>query len=787
MVEKNTKSMLFRNNLPVKFNWLVVSLFVSLGFLVTFSISCSAQPSEKASLSTLRRLTKGGNMPAESIVANVESRFAGTKTGALARLLRARILSKNGDKNGAARLLESNIFEEKTGVADYALWLRGNVLREANRIAESNKVFEELVQKYPNSMRVRNARLLWAYSLMQSGQNSKTADVLKSLIKTNDPDALMIMAKGFEKGANQPKSVEFYRRSYFYGAGSKVGSEAEEWLKENEQDMNPRSSDEILARANLLFRKKRYRESASSFDTFARVYSRQLTNEIKLKRTIAFAKSRQMAQAKFAFNSIPISAKEKPEGYYQLALGYAKARQWTEARSTVNELRQKFRNSECTPKAMIDVGMTARDQRRKLDESYFLKSAVNFYPNAIDVTKAQFELAWLEHLKKNYQVSSRMLTEHLARYVHKDNSYRGQTGYWAARDSEYAGKLREACALYDASAYRYGANWYGYLALKRLQILRRSGKCRTSGNFPAGSLVSKAVANMKVVTVAAETATQKELDRAEKSEELSTVGLFDWAIEELREAKKTANNSPKINLALAKHYRLKSDNVRALLALKNSYPDYSQMFPEEMGREEWDIFYPLVRWNQIKYWANKRRLDPYQVAGLIRQETIFDPNAKSSANAYGLMQLLVPTARTMARKYSSTSASSIYGSTLFNTNLNIELGTAYMREQLNKYGRIEYMSVAYNAGPGRVVRWRRDLPLQMDEFVEAIPFRETKGYVKGIIRNSAQYRRLYDMAGNFKPNVGTKPLRGQIDSKPAEQFAQENPEILVERDRKLAK
>ncbi|NNF00534.1 MAG: transglycosylase SLT domain-containing protein, partial [Pyrinomonadaceae bacterium] len=111
----------------------------------------------------------------------------------------------------------------------------------------------------------------------------------------------------------------------------------------------------------------------------------------------------------------------------------------------------------------------------------------------------------------------------------------------------------------------------------------------------------------------------------------------------------------------------------------------------------------------------------------------------------------------------------------------IELGTAYMREQLNKYGKIEYMSVAYNAGPARVVRWRNELPYEMDEFVEEIPFRETRGYVKGVIRNSAQYRRLYDINGNFKPNVGKNPIRGQIDSKPAEQFAKEHPEIDVKR------
>jgi soluble lytic murein transglycosylase len=325
--------------------------------------------------------------------------------------------------------------------------------------------------------------------------------------------------------------------------------------------------------------------------------------------------------------------------------------------------------------------------------------------------------------------------------------------------------------------HRYAANWYGYIASQRLTNLRGQRKCQTPPVFPAGSLVPKAIANLKTITVAAETSTEKELERAAKSEELGVVGLFDWAVEELSEAQKTAANSPKINLALAKYHRFKNDNVGALLALAKSYPDYSQMNPEEMGREEWDIFYPLTNWNDIKRWAKQRNLDAYQVAGLIRQESVFDPRAKSGANAYGLMQLLVPTARMMAKKYGSAATIDTY--TLFQPALNIELGTAYMRDQLDKYGRIEYMAVAYNAGPGRVVQWRNSLPFEIDEYVEAIPFRETRGYVQGVIRNAAQYRRLYDENGNFKSNVGTRALRSEIDAKPREQFAAEFPEIVI--------
>ena len=123
---------------------------------------------------------------------------------------------------------------------------------------------------------------------------------------------------------------------------------------------------------------------------------------------------------------------------------------------------------------------------------------------------------------------------------------------------------------------------------------------------------------------------------------------------------------------------------------------------------------------------------------------------------------------------------SISVSTLYNPAVNIELGTAYLRDQLDKFGRVEYVAAAYNAGPGRIPQWRATLPLEMDEFVEAIPFRETKAYVQGVIRNSAQYRRLYDDNGNFKPNVGSRPVRGEIDSLPADQLAQTLPEVIVQ-------
>lgn len=775
--------MLFSKNLRFSFFSFITNFLIVLCFaLVPFSTSCSAlvrQMSEDDALKALRQLTKDGNLPPENVVLEIENRFAKTKTGALAKLLRARIRFENNDFDGAAQILNADVFRQKTKLDDYALWLRGRALQSAGKHAEAMNILAELAKDFPTSLRFREAKLLWATSALQSGQTDKTPNFLQDLNEKNQADALLLTAKAFEMQGNQASAIAFYRKVYFYGAGTEASKEAETKLTALGQNLAPQNAEELLTRADKLSNTKNYAEAQTAYSNLVLNFPNAVTPQIHLKRLIAFVNLRNMNEAQSAFNLIPNTANERAEAFYQLALGYAKTRQWEQARATVEEMRRQFPKSDFTPKTLVNVGLSAREAKNSLDEAYFLKTAVAAYPNAIVVAQAQFELAWLEHENNNFQTSSQMLTEHLARYVNKDTTNRGKAGYWAARDSEKAGKIVEACALYDGVLYRYGANWYGYLALQKLTNLRGQGKCQTASNFPADSLVPQAVANLKTVTVAAETSTPKEFERTEKAEELNTIGLFDWAIDELKEAQKTANNSPKINFALAQHFRFKQDNVSALLALAKSYPDYSQMFPEEMGQAEWDIFYPLTNWNDIKYWAKERKLDPFQVAGFIRQESVFNPTAKSGANAYGLMQLIIPTARAVAKKYNS-SITTINGETLFQSALNIELGTAYIRDQYDKYFRTEFVAVAYNAGPGRVGQWQKTLPSEMDEFVEEIPFRETKGYVQGIIRNSAQYRRLYDESGKFKPNVGSRPLRGEIDSKPPEQFAQEFPEIILD-------
>ena len=141
------------------------------------------------------------------------------------------------------------------------------------------------------------------------------------------------------------------------------------------------------------------------------------------------------------------------------------------------------------------------------------------------------------------------------------------------------------------------------------------------------------------------------------------------------------------------------------------------------------------------------------------------------------MQLLVPTGAAVARKYGIDR--DVTEQSLYEPRLNIQLGTGYMRDQFDKYGRIEYVAAAYNAGPGRVVQWRQTLPLEIDEWAEAIPFKETRGYVQGVVRNQLQYQRLYDDNGQFRAEVGSRAVNAAQSGASAAQPA--NPTVRPRR------
>jgi soluble lytic murein transglycosylase len=200
---------------------------------------------------------------------------------------------------------------------------------------------------------------------------------------------------------------------------------------------------------------------------------------------------------------------------------------------------------------------------------------------------------------------------------------------------------------------------------------------------------------------------------------------------------------------VAEIYGEQGSYIRAIEALKRAVPGYFTAEIPQIPRPVWEGLFPRPFWDELKRDAMANQLDPHLVASLIRQESEFNPSAISHANAMGLMQLLPSVGKGLAKEMKIRHFSP---DDLLVANTNLQLGTRYFKHMVDHYGgQVEYALAAYNAGEDRVDDWRKNGQFKdIEEFVESIPFRETREYVQAIMRNAILYKLLYskDMASS---------------------------------------
>ena len=198
----------------------------------------------------------------------------------------------------------------------------------------------------------------------------------------------------------------------------------------------------------------------------------------------------------------------------------------------------------------------------------------------------------------------------------------------------------------------------------------------------------------------------------------------------------SAGSSPDTMRAAAEVLMDRGETSRAIglarRALAASAPRDTRLFR---------LMYPLVYGDAIRVEATARRIDPALVAGLIHQESSFNPRATSRAGAVGLMQVLPSVGASIAKAQGMSSYERVL---LYQPDVNVRLGMAHLDAMLRQYPHLEYALAAYNAGGAPVRRWRQKHGTDDPElFVERIPYDETRDYVRILLRNQAMYRALY--------------------------------------------
>ena len=395
------------------------------------------------------------------------------------------------------------------------------------------------------------------------------------------------------------------------------------------------------------------------------------------------------------------------------------------------QLREKAPNSTWLQEGLFvaaNMYMLKHDYDHAIDD---YREIHQRFPQGPRAAYAHWRAAWLDLRQGRNDVALKEFREQVELYPTTTEVTAAM--YWEGRLLEEKGEPGAARAWYSKLSERYRNYYYAIMARERLHNL----STQASGD---DTLLTKIRALPDLDDSIADIEPPSDDLRMEKAKLLENAGLIDFAVKELQSVPGCGSG----NWATLQAARVYTDNnqpYRALQYLKRVLPSYTSQEIGALPLAYWRVLFPRPFWPEVQRFATENNLDPYLVASLIRQESEFNPNAVSYANAYGLMQLLPVTGKNVAKtigvKHYNTAA-------LLTPTTNIELGTRYFREMTDKLGMIEYALAAYNAGSDRVADWRdsghyRDI----QEFVESIPFVQTRDYVQSIVRNADIYKRLY--------------------------------------------
>ena len=316
--------------------------------------------------------------------------------------------------------------------------------------------------------------------------------------------------------------------------------------------------------------------------------------------------------------------------------------------------------------------------------------------------------------------------------------------YFLGRLAEQNGDFASAKTDYQRLASAFENYYYASLARERLRDPQVAGAVAAEAPQFIAVLTPPPVPPLPAAPAAATTA------RIERSRLLRGAGLNDLADAELRFGARAMPADGQAAL-LAMEMAVSADSAHlGMRAMKSLVPDYLNRPLDSAPRQFWELLFPLPYRSELAAEAVRNGLDPNLVAGLIRQESEFDPAALSHANAYGLTQVRPGTGRMYARQAGLRRFST---QSLLQPAVNLKIGTSILRGMLDQNGgRLEQTLAAYNAGPNRVAQWLgwRNYR-EPAEFVESIPFTETRDYVQAVLRNRDMYRRLYQTRASKLP------------------------------------
>jgi soluble lytic murein transglycosylase len=617
-------------------------------------------------------------------------------------------------------------------LGDYVAYYLGSSYLQTGRSAEAVATLADFDKNYPDSLLTKDAHVVYASALITDG---RAADAVALLEKDRVPeraDVELGLGRAYAATGQTAKAVAALRNVYYRIPASPEADTANtEMRKLAGSGAAPVSLADRRTRADLLAKGKRYSDAAGEYRDLLDEVSPGDRPSLQLALATALQKSGRNKEAKQLLTPMPESTPEVAAQRLFLLGEVARASdEQDEFLRLQAQLRQTAPTSQWLEQSLLasaNMYLLKRDYDHAIDAYREMQQR---FPNGGRASYAHWKVAWLSLRQGRNEEAKQEFEQQIAWYPASGEVPAAL--YWRARLAEEDNEPEEARAYYQKLSERFRNFYYAELARQRLKVLKPTSD-------PVQYALLDRVPPLDTAKVTAGDPPTDDL-HVQKAHLLENGGLVDFAVREIQ----AATNDEDGNWMLAETARLYQGSGRydrAIEVMKHGVPNYFAVDVPELPRAYWEALFPKAYWVDLKRFSTQNELDPYLVASLIRQESEFNPNAISRANAVGLMQLLPVTGKKVAKE---VKMHHFNPSQLYTPTVNLQLGTRYFKSMVDKFGSFEYALAAYNAGSDRVQDWLAEGKYRdPQEFVESIPFTETREYVQAILRNANVYKQLY--------------------------------------------
>jgi soluble lytic murein transglycosylase len=619
-------------------------------------------------------------------------------------------------------------------LAEYVNYYLGTAYMQSGRSPECIATLNSFAKDYPDSVLLRDAHVVFANALMQEGRPQDAANLLEGDRQPLRVDVEWNLGRAYEAAGDFAKAATIFRNIYLTMPLTGEAELADTELKKlaGNTAIQPPSVDERRTRADLLLKGRRYADAANEYNDLLEAVSPNDRPTVQLSLATALLKSGRGKDGKKVLDPLaPGSAEINAHKLYLLGEIARSSDNDDEFLKDLDQLRQQASTSPWLEQGLLSAGnvfLLRKDYDRAIDSYRELQQR---FPNAGRASYAHWKAAWLTLRQGRKAEAEKEFEEQVALYPSSNEVPAAL--YWRARLAEEDGETAKARAFYQKLSDRFRNYYYADLARKQLKVLKSAGE---PINY---ALLDKVAPIDDKPDISPDDPPADNL-RVQKAELLGNGGLVDLAARELQAAA-NEENGDWVAPETARLFQQNELYNRGIEIMKRAVPNYFAMDIPALPRSYWEALFPRPYWTDLKRYSTRNELDPFLVASLIRQESEFNAGAVSHKNAVGLMQLLPGTGKKVAKE---EKLRHFNANQLFTPGVNLQLGTRYFRTMVDKFGSFEYALAAYNAGSDRVEDWLaagnyRD----PQEFVESIPFTETREYVQAILRNASVYRQLY--------------------------------------------